>query len=331
MSRATWSAANTTGNQHFVSQVEQRLNATNPDVEEDLQRIFVFDVSPHNREPTRLSPKRQRGAKIKHNLSCLDLFSFNVDDARVYRENLEHVFKSYEDKIRPCAESLLRKCAAGGVHDLKHEIIDLFAAKLMNLLRNPHSCQQALNTIGAAADVEPTAPEVKRVYELVRAGSRPHAREILRQFKISAPDYERWLRALLVVFGAARQEDSLFAMVIKALFETNAVAVHVYHYSSDDPADVCLLSDRACNVLAKTDGQFGMEFNISSRAFAVFLFSDMREYNVPDSWRVAARSSIEVHHTADDLAALALYNQRTVFQCARTVFAARPSPRMQAP
>jgi hypothetical protein len=46
----------------------------------------------------------------------------------------------------------------GGSGDMKAEIIDLFAAKLLNFIRNPFCIEKVLNSFPGVASYDPTDP-----------------------------------------------------------------------------------------------------------------------------------------------------------------------------
>jgi hypothetical protein len=69
-------------------------------------------------------------------LSMLDLFSFDVSGGGRIRMNLETLFHKYEANVEIFTKSLLEKLALGSA-DIKTELIDLLAAKLLNFVRNP--------------------------------------------------------------------------------------------------------------------------------------------------------------------------------------------------
>jgi hypothetical protein len=146
-------------NHHFVSQAEQRLNAANPAAVPQNQRIYTFSVTDRD-EPT-LQLVNSRGSKIERNLSCTDLFSFNVVDAR-YRSNLEQVFGKYEADAAQKSEGLVEKLRSGAT-DVKAEILDVFAIKLLNFFRNPHCVRKAMNTFGGCEFCSNRSRAKKRV------------------------------------------------------------------------------------------------------------------------------------------------------------------------
>jgi hypothetical protein len=75
-----------TKHQHYISQVEQRLNTSTPDAKPENQRIFAFDLLDRDARIARLT--HPRGRPIASNLSMYDLYSFDVDKDAVTRANL---------------------------------------------------------------------------------------------------------------------------------------------------------------------------------------------------------------------------------------------------
>jgi len=98
---------NNTRNQHFISQAEQRLNASNLSAKPQKQRIYKFKVD--NRETSCVSLTNRNGVKICNNLSEQDLFSFDVLDEKKDRYNFEELFSQYESQIITHTNSLVSK------------------------------------------------------------------------------------------------------------------------------------------------------------------------------------------------------------------------------
>ena len=162
---------NDTRNQHFVTQGEQRLNAMNPQADPRNQRIYSFEVV--DRENYTLALESPIGRPIGNNLSLFDLFSFDVPGDSRLRLNFESLFQKYEGYIEDHTLSLLAKLNAGS-GDIKAEIIDLFAAKLLNFVRNPFSIVKVLNSFPGLASYDPTDPALLADYRRVVSGRKPH-------------------------------------------------------------------------------------------------------------------------------------------------------------
>jgi hypothetical protein len=83
------------------------------------------------------------------------------------RLNFESLFHKYEGYIEAHTRSLLAKLNTGG-GDIKAEIIDLFAAKLLNFVRNPFSIVNPLRDFRSLAQAmvrerDPTGENVEGI------------------------------------------------------------------------------------------------------------------------------------------------------------------------
>jgi hypothetical protein len=134
---------NETRNQHFLPRVEQKLNALNPQAKARNLRIYSFRLV--DRETYSLALESPNGRSIDGNLSLFDLFSFDVSGGSRVRLNFESLFRKYEANIELHTKGLLAKLNSRS-SDIKAEIIDLFAAKLLNFVRNPFCIPKVLNT-----------------------------------------------------------------------------------------------------------------------------------------------------------------------------------------
>src|ERR1700730_11095979 len=115
---------NVTRNQHYLSRVEQKLNACNPDSKSRRFRIYSFRLV--DRERYEIALESPHGRLIDSSLSLLDLFSFDVSGGGRLRLNLESLFHKYEENIERDTENLLKKLAVTN-SDVSSEIVDLFA------------------------------------------------------------------------------------------------------------------------------------------------------------------------------------------------------------
>lgn len=238
-----------------------------------------------------MKPLAPNGVKIVRNLSCLDLFSFEVVDRR-HRLNLEQVFGRYEEQVALRTQDILSKLRVGS-NDIKTEILDVLALKVLSFFRNPHCVRKAMNTFGALASYAPTDPELRSVYEAVLKGSRPHTAAICKMFDLTPDLYKGWLRSLFLLL-APLGPIPFFDRVMKGVFEGCCIVMNVFEFTHSDESDVCLLSDRGFNVPEQTDGTCMFEFNMNSRAFAVFCMSDLAEYDVPANVKAKMMGRVDV-------------------------------------
>jgi hypothetical protein len=319
-----------TKNQHFISQCEQRLNSPNPEDTKKRRRIYEFE--PVDRETPVLKLVDPAGTKIHESLSFEDLFSFHVVDR--LRSNFEDLFGTYETDVAVRSRSLLTKLEAGITEgdEIKPEIVDLFAAKFQNFLRNPYSVRKVLNTVGPVADLVFTDPKAREEYERLVTGDKPQRDGVCKEFDLTPELYNQWLRVLFTLLYPEPEEiPNRFVRLIKGLFESNYTGIVIGHYPNGAPGDVCLLSDRGFNS-QETEMGFTFEFNISSRAFASFMFCDPAKIpTIKESaphLADAFRAKVVVKYAPGDLSELVKFNGRTVYQCARRVFAANEAPRV---
>ena len=87
---------NETENQHYIAQVEQKLNSINPNAKKDKRRIYKFKVKNKNNSVVKIT--RENGVKIEDNLSYDDLYTFNFLEGKV-RESFENFFQKYENNL----------------------------------------------------------------------------------------------------------------------------------------------------------------------------------------------------------------------------------------
>jgi len=254
----------------------------------------------------------------------LDLFSFDVPRGSHIRTNLEALFRKYEDNVASYSSSLIEKLSAGK-SDIQDELVNLFAAKLLNFVRNPFCIQKVLNSFPPIGAYEPTDPKLNATYRRIVTGRKPHQAHLCKQLGISSDTYVAWLRLLfmlLMPLGNAHQ--NLFEGVIEGLFENrNAhVAVFVWLYEHD----YVLLSDRGfCQVLPDPR-HMAMSFNVCSTVFIDYVFADaatlakgMEDRASPQfleralsAFRRRPNAVINLTVKKNDLSALARYNRRVI-------------------
>lgn len=119
------SLRSSTRNQHFVAQVEQRLNTSTSWLEKRKQRIYKFEIVKRG-TPAEIVLAAPTEPTIKESLALPDLYSFEVVDD-VMRHNFEKLFQHFEDDVGRHTSSLLAKIAAKS-NDISEEVVSLFAA-----------------------------------------------------------------------------------------------------------------------------------------------------------------------------------------------------------
>ena len=270
---------NNTRNQHYLSQVEQRLNAINPNATPRNQRIFSFEVV--NREALELRLENESGQPISKNLAFPDLFSFDIFPDKDFRMNLECLFNRYEYMVNSSTQKLLQKLKLGK-DDVADEVKDLFLAKILNFIRNPFSIPKVLNTFGTFLKYIPAAPDKQILFERILNGRKPHQGHLCQELGISDSDYTDWLRLLFMLFiESGEGELNMLERIVESLFTstTHEIIVLVSTYTRAR----CLVSDRAFSTNIKKQGMDGFDFNLCSQAFIRYLFADINTLAPPNT------------------------------------------------
>ena len=313
-----------TKNQHFLPQVEQRLNAINPQARSKNQKIYSFSIQ--DRDSCTVSIDSEIGVSICKNLSLNDLFSFDVLGKEASKYNFEKLFHSYEVIIKANTESLLSKIHSPKT-DVKLEIFNIFRSKFLNFIRNPYSIKKILNTFSELKSVIPTDPIHLANFNRVLNGNKPQQDHLCEQLGITKNDYEYWLATIFFLLNSMRADQPNFLdRLIKSIYENPNRLVRVCVYTYDD--EKCLLSDRGYNTYVGGNSEMVWEFNLCSYAFIRYVFEDVDAY-IPEfitkktiDFFKSMPKSISVESMHNDLAVLEIYNKHTVSFCHEHVFGA---------
>lgn len=319
---------NVTRNHHFVAQVEQRLNSINPDISKKNQRIYSFNIL--DRETYKLDLKSENGERIEDNLSFDDLFSFDILDEK-QRLNLEQAFGKYERNVGELTKSLLQKVKENN-NDIKEEILEIFALKLLNTFRNPYCIEKTLNTIGQLSNYSPSNVELKELYEKIDDFNHPQGEDIAARFAVSVESYKKWMKSLfMILVPEVEQGRNILELTLKGFFENSESLINVFiNECSGIPNAHPLLSDRGFTLLTDREEHTAYEFNLGSTAFISYVFTDIKAYapSTMDAELIQGiislnekrPSEVKVHVIRDDPAALSRYNKNVVYQSFNTVF-----------
>jgi hypothetical protein len=314
-----------TKNQHFLSQVEQRLNAHNPEAGKNKQRIYSFRIA--DKENYIIELENQKGKLIKNNMSLDDLFSFDVVDKRI-RKSLELSFCKYEDAIGVHTKTLLEKVQAYD-DNIKDEIIELFVSKLLNFFRNPYCIEKTLNTLGNVAKFYPLDPEMQEIFEDVENGRKPHQKELCTYLGISEELYHCWLKALFLLLMRPKDGNiNMLEQIVRSLFENpvNLLNVFVFQYTGVHSDKRPLVSDRGFSIPSDDESCLAYAFNLCSSAFIGFTFVDIKKQNfveAPDRVKELFQlmpKKVNVKYVQNELQALASYNRNVIYQAKEKVY-----------
>jgi hypothetical protein len=319
--------ANDTRNQHFLTRVEQKLNALNPNADPRNLRIYSFEIV--DRENYRLALESAKGRPIGSNLSLFDLFSFDVPGTNPLRLNFEKLFQKYEISIEVHTKNLLAKLNRNDP-DIKAEIIDLFAAKLLNFVRNPFSVAKVLNSFPGLTPYDPANPSLLADYRRIVSGRKPQQTRLCTELGITDTQYVEWLRLLFMLLAPMMKDrPNLFEEVIKTLMEDPKT--HVAAFVCEYDTERCLLSDRGFSQPIEDGPHMAFSFNLCSTAFIDYIFADpatLVEGRASPEFIARAladrerlgQKQIHVTFRRNDLGMLARFNRRAVEQCYRRVY-----------
>ena len=322
------SLINSTRNQHFVSQAEQRLNSINPHARESNQRIYAFNVV--DRDLSRIRVDNHRGKKISNTLSVRDLFSFDVVD-RANRHNFEQLFRRYEADILVYTHRLIEKVTRREP-DVKDEVVHIFLLKLLNSFRSPYSIVKTLNTFPSILkNVHPTDSTLYKEYSRVVFGNKPHQKALCQHLGITRDQYHDWLRSLFILLSHIDDDTlTLFDKVVASLFNDGnlRIAIRLCTYSEK----TCLLSDNGFVDWTDQPQHMVMAFNLNSHGFVQYAFLNMDSFiderigAIPQHFREAVErfkaepKEVTIYHEEDNLESLHTYNRNAVLQCHSHVY-----------
>jgi hypothetical protein len=316
---------NITKNQHYVSQVEQRLNTSTPKLPKKSQKIHSFKIL--DRESYSIEMEGSKAKSIENNLSWYDLFTFDVETKTV-RNNFESLFGEYESKIETYTIDLLKKLNESN-NDVKEELLGLFILKLLNTFRNPYCIKQTLNTIGKAGMYKPVDEDLAEIFQKVAQGNKPHQQWLCTQLGISRTEYVDWLKTLFILLmRPEKNQPNFLEQMVKSLYEADShlINVFVFYYDDDFGEGGVLLSDRGFSIPAPSDEVLAYNFNLSSKAFITYAFSDIdssvpegTSQNIIDAVKRMPKS-VSVEIVKNDFDALSTYNRHTVYQAFERVY-----------
>lgn len=311
-----------TKNQHFVPQVEQRLNASNPRAEDENKRVYAFNLI--DRENHKIKLKNSDGIKITKSLSLNDLFSFDVIEKDPQRYNFESLFQKYESSIKDNTLSLLKKLPTNGA-DINPEILDIFTSKFINFVRNPYSIKKVLNSFPALTKVHPTDPSLYANFRRILKGRKPHQKYLCEELEISEKEYAEWLSVIFLLLAPLdKEKPNLLEQIIKSIYESRDSFIMIMIHTYDE--NTCLLSDRGYSIPLPENDHMAFDFNLCSNAFIRYVFGNIDAIapKTAPKERIELFKSmpkiINAHHFSNDLNALEQYNRHVVYQCFNTVF-----------
>lgn len=322
---------NDTRNQHYVSQVEQKLNCIDPSVEKKKRRIYKFESL--NRDTQEYKISVEDGVKIEKNLTFNDLYSLEIFDDGT-RDNFEKYFCQLEEKI----EELTKEVLASEQLD-KEILLTLFNAKLMNVIRNPYCILSTINSYSSFCNYRPTDEYLAQHFNKIKTMRINDC--LLSELCVTEDQYRQWLKIIFYMVVPFRCPDgnsiNFMMEVIKIIFNPENMCISINLATHDN--EICLLSDRAHVDLSKalSENSFGYEFNLTRNAFISFIFINnnldnlARFANIPENLTIKMKEigisklktpSLEINKYMNDDTLFSSYNSRVMYQCHTHFYAA---------
>lgn len=319
---------NETKNQHYIAQVEQKLNSINPDAKRDKRRIYKFKVK--NKNNLVVKNTSENGVKIEDNLSYDDLYTFNFLEGKV-REHFENFFQKYENNIETHIKNMEGKYN-DGYQDITLEVVNIFLYKLMNMIRNPYFIKETIIIFEDFLEID-----ISKDNDIVRVMNftSEDKDKVYKEYNITADDYKKWLMIIYLAITKKDGEEFLLESIIRNTFNNTDYHKDILILFYDD--NFCLLSDKGFNLGSIGDGNFVLEFNLRKDVFISFPFFSShymsnlmkQELGVSDEYlqevlSVKKRSSknIKATKSSNKIEALSEYNKRTIENCDEYVFGA---------
>ncbi|MDV7581570.1 hypothetical protein R4795_15190 [Acinetobacter baumannii] len=318
---------NETRNQHYISQVEQKLNCIDPSLPKKRRRIYKFNLI--DREQLTSELVNPNGVRIKKNLSFNDLYTFDVfsDNSR---NNFESFFGKYEDKIEETTNNIISKLK-NEESILIEELKVLIFSKIMNFIRNPFCIEKILNTYGELSTVSPNETNLRMEFQKITKENIHVSRDVLSRLNISEDQYIDWLKVLFNFFSVKIGEKFLGEMFIDKMLDVDNKRIHLTLYTYQ--SEYCLLSDRSFVDFgpALPKDFFCFAFNLNKNTFISFKIYENTIENLKALFphlvplidnlnkEVDVISlmppRIEILVVKDNIEALKGYNTQVIYQC----------------
>lgn len=322
---------NSTKNQHFISQVEQKQNSINLMVKRNKRRIFEFEIL--DREQNFFKLTNENGVKIEKNLSINDLYTFDIlnDSTRI---NFESFFNKFEDKIENLTNNLHRKVQSK--EDIsEQEIIDLVSAKFLNFLRNPFSIKKVLNSFYLLQNFIPVDETLLKEFRKINSNNIHISPEHLDKLDVSIEQYLNWLRIIFIALTVEMHGKSIAEYLVEQLFDPQSKFIILILNIYD--SQTCLLSDRGYVDYGALyeNKSFAMGFNLNKNMFLTVViknnsldefineYPDLKPKLDPLKAKGQSKfnqSGIDLNVFYNNLEFLKAYNSNVMFQCQRNFY-----------
>ena len=210
---------------------------------------------------------------------------------------------------------------------MKAEIIDLFAAKLLNFIRNPFCIEKVLNSFPGVASYDPTDPALLADYRRIVSGKKPHQAHLCTEARDQRRTVCRMVAPAVHAAGADGRPN-FFEEMIKGLIENRKMHVAAFVCEYDNARR--LLSDRGFSQPIEDGPHMAFSFNLcataswtSSSPIPTLVRGNASPEFIAQaiaSWERLPEKQIHVTFLRNNLDILARYNRRVVEQCRERVY-----------
>lgn len=318
-----------TKKQHFISVSEQRLNSSNPlNTKRNKIKVYSFDLLDRENHLIRLSKNSEINAE--GNLMEVDLFTFGfLDDGQ--RLCFEKLFGRLESKVADCTNKIL-----DNVRFTVDDFLNVFKAKLLNMIRNPYCIRYTLNNFGNLNDLYPRKTDLQINFN--RISKHNISNEILNKYDVSAEEYKNWLKIIFLMITPLHTDQYILDTHAENFFNLEKYyhIINLCKYTEDN----CLMSDRGyVNLSSLFDDVGGLCFGFNLRRdafiYLTFLPNDLEElakkFKIPCSLNMmksfkrqgikTIQTNLAIQLYVDNKELLKNYNRHVIYQCEKNVYA----------
>lgn len=260
-------------NHHFISQVEQRWNASSDFSDTSKARICrykildknIFKLEATNRPLIKLTSAKD------------DLFTLELFDSGT-RLNLEKFFGVFEDKYNrivssfhssvmykiESAKDLSKRIDAA---DLLSEIKYLQKIKFLNYIRNPHNIRNSLKYFSFCKDhiIRGTGPDFEAILNAINKSDKDQRKMYLCEiYNVTPAEFDSWIK-LIIFFVYFDDENSVSTLdgMIDQYFKANELSTTVIISFYTDDTLCPLLPDTGSTIYP----DLSYRFNVSKHCF----------------------------------------------------------------
>lgn len=214
---------NTTRNHHFISQVEQRWNASSNQENPSLARICRYKIV----DKSSFELEASNRPLIKNTSARDDLYTLELFESGK-RLNLEKFFGVLEDKynkkVSSFHSSIMYKIESNNVtsksidgSDLIEDIKYLQKLKFLNFIRNPHNIKKSLESFSFCKDyiIQGSGKEFVSIFNSLVNNDKRQRDHICSKYGVSPAEYDSWLKLILffVYYDEGISHSSIDGMI----------------------------------------------------------------------------------------------------------------------